>query len=152
MTRSNPTSVRRKSHSSHSSSPAVKRVYDAPSPSDGFRVLVDRLWPRGLTKEKARIDLWLREIAPSDELRKWYGHDPDKWRQFRMKYLRELKGRKDAIDQLRQIIRQHNVVTFLFAASDERRNNAVVLAELFRRLTGGRRQAVAGRTRHVAAR
>ncbi|MFB3894504.1 MAG: DUF488 domain-containing protein [Phycisphaerae bacterium] len=130
---------------------SVRRVYEPPSPIDGFRVLVDRLWPRGLTKDQAKFDLWLKDIAPSDELRKWYGHDPDKWGEFRLKYLRELKGRKDAVEQLRQVIRQHQVVTLLYAASDERHNNAVVLAELFGRLTRKKPASVAHK-RHAAAR
>jgi len=104
----------------------LKRVYDKPSKQDGVRILVERLWPRGLTKEKARIDLWLKEIAPSDGLRKWFGHDPDKWNDFRKRYEAELKKKKEPLDQLRQKV-DEGVVTFVYAARDEAHNSAVAL-------------------------
>jgi len=104
----------------------IKRVYEKPSKEDGIRILVERLWPRGLTKEKAGIDLWLKEIAPSDGLRKWYGHDPAKWGEFQKRYEAELKKKKEPLDQLRQKINEGNV-TFVYAARDEVHNSTVVL-------------------------
>lgn len=106
----------------------VKRVYDPPEREDRFRVLVDRLWPRGLTREAAAIHEWLREAAPSDELRKWFGHDPAKWASFKSKYFQELDGRPDVMARLLGLARSE-VVTLLFAARDIERNNAVALRE-----------------------
>ena len=80
----------------------LKRVYDKPSRTDGMRVLVDRLWPRGLTKERASVDLWLKDVAPSTELRKWFGHDPDKWKEFQVRYRKELLANKEALRQLKE--------------------------------------------------
>ena len=110
----------------------TKRVYDAPQQTDGARVLVDRLWPRGLSKERAQVDLWLREIAPSDALRTWFGHAPEKWVAFRQKYQAELNSRKEAIHTLRELQQRHRVVTLVYAASDQQHNNAVVLAGLLK--------------------
>lgn len=107
----------------------VKRIYEAPAEDDGLRVLVDRLWPRGLKKENARVDQWLKDLAPSDELRKWFGHDPERWKEFREKYQQELHNRVEVFDQLREESKKRTV-TLLFAAKDEERNNAVVLKEL----------------------
>lgn len=109
----------------------VKRVYESPKPADGFRILVDRLWPRGLSKEKVAIGLWLREIAPSDALRKWFGHDPAKWSEFQQRYRKELllKSRKELLEQIRRAEKEHGLVTLLFAARDEQHNNAVALRE-----------------------
>lgn len=104
----------------------LKRAYEQPSEEDGIRILVERLWPRGLTKEKARIDLWLKEIAPSDGLRKWYGHDPARWNGFQKRYAAELKKNKEPIDRLRQKIKKGRV-TFVYAARDEHHNSAVAL-------------------------
>jgi len=106
----------------------VKRVYDAPEARDGTRILVDRLWPRGLTMEKARVDLWLKEIAPSDALRKWFGHDPEKWRAFRSRYFRELEAQSDAVSRLRKEARAGSV-TLVYGARDTEHNNAVALRE-----------------------
>lgn len=106
-----------------------KRIYEQPSGDDGRRVLVDRLWPRGISKESARIDDWLKELAPSDELRRWFGHDPTRWDEFRRRYRLELSGKGTLIDQLLREAAQ-GVVTLLFAAKDEEHNNAVVLKEL----------------------
>ena len=106
--------------------PSIKRVYEKPSPDDGMRVLVDRLWPRGLSKANARVDLWLKEIAPSDALRKWFGHDPARWETFKKKYAKELAGRNDLVAALRARISEGKV-TLLFAASDTEHNNAVAL-------------------------
>jgi uncharacterized protein YeaO (DUF488 family) len=107
----------------------VKRIYDHPSKEDGFRILVDRLWPRGLSKNKAKVDLWLREIAPSDGLRKWFSHDPEKWEEFKRKYKEELKRQKESLDIIRQLESEKGIVTLLYSAKDEKHNNAVVLAE-----------------------
>lgn len=108
----------------------LKRVYDAASPDDGYRVLVDRLWPRGLTKQAAAADCWLRDVAPSNELRKWYHHEAANWPEFRERYLAELAENPSAVRQLRDIVSQHPVVTLVYGAKDERQNQAVVLAEL----------------------
>lgn len=114
---------------------ALKRVYDEPEPGDGTRVLVDRLWPRGLSKERAHIDLWLKEVAPSSELRKWFGHEPEKFVEFRRRYEAELASEsgQEALAKLRDMARREQV-TLVFAAHDMEHNNAVVLREL---LMGG---------------
>ena len=104
----------------------VKRIYEKPEKTDGFRVLVDRLWPRGLSKEKADIDLWLKEISTSTELRKWFGHDPDKWKGFQTRYRAELRKNRDAVSQLQKIAHQRNV-TLLYGARDQEHNEALVL-------------------------
>ena len=106
----------------------LKRIYEAGSKEDGYRILVDRLWPRGFTKEKAALDLWLKEIAPSNELRKWFGHDPDKWKEFQKKYRQELKQNKEAVDILKDYIQKGNV-TLLYAAKDEEHNEAQVIKD-----------------------
>lgn len=106
----------------------TKRFYDAPAAGDGFRILVDRLWPRGVKKENARIDLWLKEIAPSDELRKWFGHDPAKWTEFKKRYFAELRNKQDSVAVLRQHARA-GAVTLLYSAKDEKHNNAAALLE-----------------------
>jgi len=105
----------------------LKRVYETPIKADGFRILVDRLWPRGIAKEKARVDLWLKDIAPSTELRTWFGHDPAKWKDFQKRYKKELMQNNTVLENLRRIIKEQNKVTLVFAASDENHNNAVVL-------------------------
>ena len=97
----------------------IKRVYEQPDKDDGERVLVDRLWPRGLTKEKASVDLWLKEIAPSTELRKWYGHDPAKWERFRGRYKTELRHKDDLIQNLTDKAKK-GMVTLIYAARDEK--------------------------------
>lgn len=114
-----------------SSQVAIKRVYDEPDKSDGMRVLVDRLWPRGLSKERAHIDLWLKEIAPSNELRAWFGHDPAKFDEFRHRYEFELASDTGhaALTRLRQLVQQQQV-TLVFAARDAAHSNAAVLREL----------------------
>jgi len=108
---------------------AVKRVYELPKSGDGYRILVERLWPRGISKEKAHIDLWLREAGASPLLRKWYGHDPEKWETFRQKYFMELQDRSGVINQLREIIDREQKVTFIYASRDEVHNNAIALKE-----------------------
>jgi uncharacterized protein YeaO (DUF488 family) len=104
----------------------LKRVYEAPSKKDGLRVLVERLWPRGLTKDRAAVDLWLKDVAPSPELRKWFGHDPDRWDQFQERYRKELQTNKDAVHLLQEKSKK-GTVTLVFAARDEEHNGAVVL-------------------------
>jgi uncharacterized protein YeaO (DUF488 family) len=110
----------------------IKRVYAEPDADDGFRILVDRLWPRGLTKLRAKVDLWLRGIAPSTELRKWFSHDPAKWEEFQRRYHAELQQNGD---QLRLLLREarKGPVTLLYGAKDELRNEAVVLQRLLKR-------------------
>ena len=109
----------------------IKRIYDPVSEDDGKRILVDRLWPRGLKKEKAVIDEWLKDIAPSDELRKWFSHDSSKWQEFKNKYKKELKGKdkSELLEQLKKTAKKEKV-TVLFSARDIAHNNAVVLKEL----------------------
>jgi uncharacterized protein YeaO (DUF488 family) len=105
----------------------IKRVYAPPADSDGTRILVDRIWPRGLTKPEAAVDVWLKEVAPSAALRKWFGHDPSRWQEFQSRYGAELDGNAAAVDRLRELIGQ-GPVTLLFGARDEAHNNAVALA------------------------
>ena len=107
----------------------LKRVYESPSPKDGLRVLVERLWPRGLAKERAAVDLWLKDVAPSPELRKWFGHDPARWEQFQERYRQELREKKDAVQILRQKGKE-GTVTLVYAARDEDHNGALVLKRL----------------------
>ena len=110
----------------------LKRAYEAASKDDDLRILVERLWPRGVSKPKAQIDLWLKDLAPSTELRQWYGHDPAKWPQFRKRYWAELKGQGDLLALLR-CVAQEKMVTFVYAASDEERNSAMALKEFMER-------------------
>ena len=110
----------------------LKRVYEAPSSSDGTRILVDRLWPRGLTKEKARVDIWLKEVAPSDELRKWFAHDPARWSEFKARYKAELKHNSAQLALLKQAVAK-GPTTLLFGAKDTEHNEAVVLQNLLGR-------------------
>ena len=110
---------------------AIKRVYAAPERTDGTRVLIDRIWPRGLTKEKAALDLWLKDVAPSTDLRKWFGHDPARWDAFRRRYRDELDAMPDAVARLRDLAKQGKL-TLLYGAHDEAHNNAVVLAAYLR--------------------
>lgn len=111
---------------------ALKRVYEPPSPSDGCRVLVDRLWPRGLARDAAHLDLWMKDVAPSDVLRQWYAHGPAKWPEFRRRHRAELKAKAALFKALHEREQKHGLLTLLFAAKDEQRNNAVVLAELLK--------------------
>lgn len=112
----------------------LKRTYDAPAKSDGHRILVDRIWPRGITKDDLQIDAWLKAVAPSDQLRKWFGHDPTKWDEFKKRYAGELEQHADALEQLVEIARAGDV-TLVFSAKDTEHNNAVALKEhLERRL------------------
>ena len=105
----------------------IKRIYDQPAKEDGYRILIDRLWPRGMTKENAKIDLWLKEVAPSDDLRKWFHRDPEKWEEFRSKYENELKTKQDLLHKIKQFEQQKGTITLLYSARNEKRNNAIAL-------------------------
>lgn len=104
----------------------VKRIYEKVDEDDGMRILIDRLWPRGLSKKNARIDTWMKDISPSDSLRKWFGHKEERWREFKARYLKELKNKRELIKELK-MLSKNKVVTLLYAAKDEKRNNAQVL-------------------------
>jgi uncharacterized protein YeaO (DUF488 family) len=119
----------------------TKRVYEAPLPEDGQRVLVDRVWPRGMSKDKLGDALWMKEVAPSTELRKWFGHRPDRWDEFRARYHRELAGKAEAVDRLRALAAK-GPVTLLYSARDEAHNQAEALAEYLTR----HRKAAGART------
>jgi uncharacterized protein YeaO (DUF488 family) len=110
----------------------LKRIYEEPAKADGTRILVDRLWPRGLTKEKAHVDLWLKEIAPSNELRKWFAHDPAKWPEFKARYKAELKHNGQQLALLKQAVTR-GTTTLLYGAKDTEHNEAVVLQDLLSR-------------------
>ncbi len=110
----------------------LKRAYDPPEEGDGLRVLVDRLWPRGLRKSSASVDLWMKEIAPSDELRHWFGHEDERWPEFRKRYWKELEGKKELVEKLARAASE-GPVTLLFAAHDAEHNNAVALKEYLER-------------------
>jgi uncharacterized protein YeaO (DUF488 family) len=107
----------------------LKRAYEPPATDDGTRILIDRLWPRGITKERAAIDRWMKDISPSTELRKWFGHDPARWEEFRRRYAREVRQNADLLDQLRALARQGQI-TLVYSAHDEKHNDAVELREL----------------------
>ena len=109
----------------------LKRVYEPSDKNDGTRILIDRLWPRGMTKAKAGVDIWLKELAPSAELRKWFGHDPDKWTEFKKRYRAELEENDEQLARLREEIKK-GAVTLLYGAKDEEHNDAVALAEFLR--------------------
>ena len=136
----------------------LKRAYEPAEPGDGFRVLVDRLWPRGISKSSARIDLWLKEIAPSAALRKWFGHDPAKWTRFRDRYFRELDKNRDAVEILQRHV-HHEVVTLVYGAKDKEHNDAVALKEYLeagvtpssRRPSSGARSANVQKSRRSAS-
>ncbi len=109
----------------------IKRIYEKPSDADGFRILVDRLWPRGVSKKDAKVELWLKEIAPGNDLRKWFGHEPEKWDEFKRRYFKELDaltGKEELLGVTAEHARK-GVVTLLYAAKDEVHNNAVALGE-----------------------
>jgi uncharacterized protein YeaO (DUF488 family) len=108
----------------------LKRVYEKPSVSDGKRILVDRLWPRGLTKEKAKVDVWLKEIAPSTELRKWFNHEPSKWLEFKKRYRVEMHNNTEILSSLKDYL-ESGKVTIVYGAKDEEHNEAVVIKEYF---------------------
>lgn len=106
----------------------IKRVYEEAVKEDGYRILVDRLWPRGLTKERAKVDLWMKEIAPSDALRKWFGHKPEKWPEFAKRYRSDLAKKKDLLKEVKKLEREHGTVTLLYGRKDEKQNQAVLIA------------------------
>lgn len=110
----------------------IKRVTEPPTKTDGARILIDRLWPRGQSKAKLQLTAWVRDIAPSTELRKWFGHDPAKWEEFRQRYRAELDANSEAVTELRELLKEHPNATLLFAAHDAERCNATVLAEYLR--------------------
>ncbi len=107
----------------------LKRAYEKPSPADGTRILVDRLWPRGISREKAALDGWMKEIAPSTELRKWFAHDPKRWEEFRRRYSEELRAHPERLEELRSFARK-GTLTLVYAAHDEAHNDAVVLRDV----------------------
>ena len=107
----------------------LKRAYEPPDEADGVRILVDRLWPRGITKRKAKIDQWIKDIAPTAELRKWFGHDPDRWQEFKKRYTAELKDHAELVDELVRLV-DKGTLTLVFGARDEEHNDAVVLRQL----------------------
>ena len=107
----------------------IKRAYQKPEEEDGFRILVDRLWPRGISKEKANLDLWLKDIAPSNELRKWFGHDVQKWPEFQKKYLEEIKKMKTILTMIKKLEKENDTITLIYSAKDQEHNNAVVLKD-----------------------
>ena len=113
---------------------SLKRAYEAPSRSDGCRILVERLWPRGLSKQEARIDVWPKEAAPSTELRRWFNHEPDKWADFKRRYFKELRARQEAVQPILERVRAGQV-TFVFASRESRFNNAAALKEYVERKT-----------------
>jgi uncharacterized protein YeaO (DUF488 family) len=110
----------------------LKRVYDEPSPEDGFRVLVERLWPRGIRKDRAQLDQWLKDVAPSPELRKWFNHEPAKWKEFQQRYAEELKDKKDTVQFLKDKSKE-GTVTLLYAAHDTEHNGALALKRILER-------------------
>lgn len=111
----------------------IKRVYEKTAKEDGWRVLVDRLWPRGIKKELAHVELWMKDVAPSDALRKWFGHEPEKWNEFRERYRAELEKKRDLVAELKTMEKEHGTLTLVFGAKDETHNQAVVLAEALRK-------------------
>lgn len=110
----------------------IKRIYARATAEDGYRVLVDRVWPRGVSRQKAQIDMWMKEIAPSDQLRKWFGHDRKRWIEFRERYRAELKGKADLVRELRKLENERGTVTLVYSARDEQNNQAVALREILR--------------------
>jgi uncharacterized protein YeaO (DUF488 family) len=112
----------------------LKRVYDKPEAKDGYRILVDRLWPRGLTKVRAKADLWLKEIAPSDALRKWFGHEPEKWPEFEKRYRTELAKKKDLLAEIAELEKEHGTVTLVYGRNDTIQNQAVIIANELKKL------------------
>lgn len=112
----------------------IKRVYEKPDKDDGIRILVDQLWPRGLSKEKVKIDIWMKDIAPSDTLRKWFGHKEERWEEFKKRYRAGLENKKDLINKLKDLVISKKA-TLLYAAKDTKRNNAAVLLKFLKDIT-----------------
>jgi len=111
----------------------IKRVYEKAEPADGFRVLVDRLWPRGMKKEEAKVDLWMKDVAPSDRLRKSFHHEAMKWPIFEKKYQAELKSKKDCLAELKKLEKEHGTLTLLFGAKDPEYNQAAIIAQALKK-------------------
>ncbi len=112
----------------------IKRIYEDLGDDDGYRILIDRLWPRGESKENAHIDLWLKEIAPSTELREWFQHDPAKWKEFGERYRKELSNNKDDLLQIKKLEKEHGNVTLLFAGKDTEHTHALVLLDILKKM------------------
>lgn len=110
----------------------LKRAYETSSKDDGFRILVDRLWPRGVSKEKAKLNLWMKEVAPSNDLRKWFSHDPRKWEEFKSRYIKELNDKNELLDKIKDIEEENKAVTLVYSAKDKEHNNAVVLEDILK--------------------
>ena len=108
----------------------IERAYQPPEKSDGFRILIDRLWPRGVSKEKVKLDLWLKDVAPSNELRKWFSHDASKWQEFQEKYKAELKNKNQILNEIKDLEKDNKTLTLVYSAKDEEHNNAVVLKDV----------------------
>jgi uncharacterized protein YeaO (DUF488 family) len=106
----------------------IKRAYESPSDNDGYRILVDRLWPRGISKDTAKVEFWPKELAPSTELRRWYGHDPEKWSEFKSRYFAELDDNPELVNEVLEYVRK-GTVTFVYSSKEQRLNNAVALKE-----------------------
>ncbi|MBS1652096.1 MAG: DUF488 family protein [Bacteroidetes bacterium] len=111
----------------------LKRAYDEPNNKDGFRILVDRLWPRGISKEKSKIDLWAKEVAPTPQLRRWFSHDPLLWMDFKIKYLTELKS-NNAVQEFIELLREKKITTFVYAAKDTEHTHAIILKSYIEKL------------------
>jgi uncharacterized protein YeaO (DUF488 family) len=111
----------------------IKRAYEPSSKDDGFRILVDKIWPRGVSKERANLDLWMKEIAPSDNLRKWFSHDPKKWEEFENKYKEELKDKTELVDKIKETEKDKKKVTLIYSAKDKEHNNAIVLLNILKK-------------------
>lgn len=111
----------------------LKRIYEPYNKeTDGFRILVDRLWPRGISKERAELDLWLKDIGPSTKLRQWFNHEVDKWPAFKKKYRTELKAKNGYLDEIKTAAKKHKIVTLLYGAKDETHNEAIIIAEVLK--------------------
>ncbi|GMV77472.1 MAG: hypothetical protein AMXMBFR79_06070 [Chitinophagaceae bacterium] len=110
----------------------IKRIYEPPEKKDGYRILIDRLWPRGIAKQEAKIDVWVKEIAPSTELRKWFNHDAVKWKEFKEKYQKELKNNLELVHQIKALEKENKTITLLFAAKETEYNNAQVLIDVLK--------------------
>lgn len=113
----------------------IKRIYEQLADDDGYRILIDRLWPRGLSKEEAYVDLWLKEIAPSTQLREWFQHDPGKWKEFGEQYRKELSKEKENLLRIKELEKKHKNVTLLFAGKDKEHTHALILLEILKKIT-----------------
>ena len=112
----------------------IKRAYRSAEKDDGYRILVDRLWPRGVSKEKAKLDLWMKDIAPSNDLRKWFNHDPTRWDEFQNKYKEELKDKQELLEQIKELEMDESTVTLVYGAKNEKNNNAIVLRNTLKKI------------------